>query len=133
MNNYFNKPEIKRILKKCFANNRIVLNLRSRLTLCVSDIMRKQLSGRASPCQGEGRGSESRLSLCKQKKVCYLIAYFLRWSSDLGRACLPRQGVLPKRRDRLSLNPDSYRDNENTNSIFMIEMLEWWNWQTRWT
>ena len=32
-------------------------------SLLLADAMRKWLSGRASPCQGEGRGFESRLPL----------------------------------------------------------------------
>ncbi len=38
-------------------------------------LMRKWLRGRASPCQGEGRGFESRLPLHK-KSLQYIVAIF---------------------------------------------------------
>ncbi len=40
-----------------------------------STIMREWLSGRASPCQGEGRGFESRLALIKNRLK--LVGFFL--------------------------------------------------------
>ncbi len=47
------------------------------------DILREWLSGGASPCQGEGRGFESRLALKKQKGGIFQISPFC-FSSPAG-------------------------------------------------
>ncbi len=48
---YYNIPKENKDYIKSFRN--------------ISEYMREWLSGRASPCQGEGRGFESRLALTK--------------------------------------------------------------------
>ena len=46
--------------------------------------VREWLSGGASPCQGEGRGFESRLALEKRKRTVSLIPFFFFSESNHG-------------------------------------------------
>lgn len=51
------------------------------ILLFVSYDMREWLSGGAPPCQGGGRGFDSRLALSEKKKTCKSMSFFFRGTS----------------------------------------------------